>query len=95
MSYRGTGLSMGCMLAGTDDKGQYLFYNDNSGLRLAGKIFSVGSGSTYAYGVLDSFYHEGLSVDQAVELGVRAIYHATHRDTGSGGVVRGISFFLP
>jgi 20S proteasome subunit beta 5 len=23
-----------------------------------------------------------------VELGVRSIYHATHRDTGSGGVVR-------
>lgn len=63
MSYRGTGLSMGCMLAGTDDKGQYLFYNDNSGLRLSGKIFSVGSGSTYAYGVLDTYYHDGLSVD--------------------------------
>ena len=30
-----------------------------------------------------------MSVDDAVELGVRSIYHATHRDTGSGGVVRG------
>jgi 20S proteasome subunit beta 5 len=30
-----------------------------------------------------------MSVENAIEVGVRAIYHATHRDTGSGGVVRG------
>ena len=50
-------------------------------------MFSVGSGSTYAYGVLDSCYRYDLSVDEARELGKRAIYHATHRDAYSGGVV--------
>jgi hypothetical protein len=30
-----------------------LYYVDNDGTRLHGELFSVGSGSTYAYGVLD------------------------------------------
>jgi len=29
-----------------------------------------------------------MSDEEAVNLGVKAIYHATHRDTGSGGVCR-------
>ena len=81
---------MGVMIAGVDEKGPSLFYNDDNGMRLKGNRFSVGSGSTYAYGVLDTHYRYEMSLDQAVELGVRAIYHATHRDTGSGGVVRSI-----
>lgn len=50
-------------------------------------MFSVGSGSTYAYGVLDTGYRYDLSVEEARELGKRAIYHATHRDAYSGGCV--------
>merc|ERR1712014_263915 len=61
---------------------------DDRGDRHPGMRFSVGSGSTYAYGVLDSGYSFDLSLDDAVELGQKAIYHATHRDGASGGVVR-------
>ena len=43
---------------------------------------------TYAYGVLDTFYRYDMSLEEAVELGKKAIYHATHRDTASGGMVR-------
>lgn len=50
-------------------------------------MFSVGSGSLYAYGVLDEGYRYDLSVEEAVELGRRAIYHATFRDAVSGGTV--------
>ena len=60
---------------------------DTDGTRLTHHIFSVGSGSTYAYGVLDSAYRHDMSVEEARELGKRAIYHATHRDAYSGGVV--------
>ena len=60
---------------------------DTDGTRLTHHIFSVGSGSTYAYGVLDSNYDYEMGVEQARELGNRAIYHATHRDAYSGGVV--------
>ena len=47
----------------------------------------MGSGSVYAYGVLDSGYKWDLSVKEALDLGQRAIYHATFRDAYSGGVV--------
>mmetsp|Transcript_25540 Transcript_25540/g.73366 ORF Transcript_25540/g.73366 Transcript_25540/m.73366 type:complete len:280 (-) Transcript_25540:66-905(-) len=87
-SYRGQGLSCGTMVAGWDKNGPGLYYVDDQGDRHKGSVFSVGSGSTYAYGVLDSGYKWDLSVEEAVELGRRSIYHATHRDGASGGVVR-------
>jgi 20S proteasome subunit beta 5 len=87
-SYRNYGLSMGTMIAGWDeDKGPSLYYIDSDGTRLKGSRFSVGSGATYAYGVLDNGYRKDLTVKEAVELGKRAIFHATHRDAYSGGVI--------
>ena len=60
---------------------------DSDGTRLTNVMFSVGSGSTYAYGVLDSGYRYDLSDEEAYDLGRRAIYHATYRDAYSGGIV--------
>jgi len=85
-SYRGYGLSMGTMITGWDETGPQLYYVDNDGTRLHGNLFSVGSGSMYAYGVLDTFYRDDLTVEEAIDLGKRAIYHATHRDAASGGI---------
>ncbi|RXH85494.1 hypothetical protein DVH24_009315 [Malus domestica] len=53
-SYRGMGLSVGTMIAGWDETGPGLYYVDSEGGRLKGMRFSVGSGSPYAYGVLDN-----------------------------------------
>jgi len=50
-------------------------------------MFSVGSGSTFAYGVLDQGYAYDMSVEEAIALGQKSIYHATHRDAASGGVI--------
>jgi len=86
--YKGYGLSMGTMIAGWDKKGPGLYYVDSDGTRTDGKVFSVGSGSIYAYGVLDDGYKPDLTDEQAYELGRRAIYHATFRDAASGGVIR-------
>jgi len=85
--YKGMGLSMGTMICGWDKKGPGLYYVDSDGTRLTNNLFSVGSGSTYAYGVLDSGYKWDLGVEEAYDLGRRAIYHAMHRDAYSGGVV--------
>ncbi|XP_076894630.1 proteasome subunit beta type-5-B-like, partial [Bidens hawaiensis] len=85
-SYRGMGLSVGTMIAGWDEKGPGLYYVDSEGGRLTGTKFSVGSGSPYAYGALDSGYKYDLTIDEAAELARRAIYHATFRDGASGGV---------
>lgn len=39
-------------------------------------------------------YRYDLSIEEAAELGRRAIYHATFRDGASGGVASGMLFFL-
>lgn len=68
-------------------QGPGLYYVDSDGTRCTDRLFSVGSGSPYAYGVLDTGYKYEMTVEEAYDLGQRAIYHATHRDAYSGGVV--------
>src|SRR5438445_13678599 len=65
-------------------KGPAIFYVDSDGSRLKGDLFSVGSGSTFAYGVLDQGYRWDLTDEEAQELGRRSIYAAGHRDAFSG-----------
>jgi len=86
-SYRGYGLSMGTMIAGWDKTGPRLVYVDDDGTRLHGQRFSVGSGSPFAYGVLDSEYRFDMELPEAIQLARRAIFHAAHRDSYSGGIV--------
>lgn len=77
--YRGYGLSMGTMIAGWDKSGAkpgpHLYYIDDDGTRVEGKLFSVGSGSTYAYGILDSKYKWDLKDEEAYELGNHFVFH--------------------
>uniref|UniRef100_A0A673KYM9 Proteasome subunit beta type-8 n=1 Tax=Sinocyclocheilus rhinocerous TaxID=307959 RepID=A0A673KYM9_9TELE len=87
LGYRGMGLSMGSMICGWDKQGPGLYYVDDNGTRLSGRMFSTGCGNSYAYGVVDSGYREDMTVEEAYELGRRGIAHATHRDAYSGGVV--------
>lgn len=49
-------LVQGTMVAGWDLNGPGLYYVDSDGQRTKGQHFSVGSGSLYAYGVLDQGY---------------------------------------
>ena len=91
--YRRHDLSMGSMVAGydevtsSDEHNFNLYYIDDQGDRIKNNIFCVGSGSIYAYGVLDTEYDFNLTIDQAVDLARRSVYHATHRDCFSGGFV--------
>lgn len=84
--YRGQGLSVGSMVAGYDKKGPQIFKVDSEGDRCQLKVCSVGSGSLNAYGILDNHYKPKMTDDEARKLGLRAIMHATYRDSGSGGV---------
>lgn len=86
--YKGMGLSMGTMICGyTKLEGPAIYYVDSDGTRLKGDLFCVGSGQTFAYGVLDASYKWDLSVEEALALGKRSILAATHRDAYSGGSV--------
>jgi 20S proteasome subunit beta 5 len=77
----------GTMICGWDKTGPALFYVDSDGTRLRGDLFSVGSGSTFAYGVLDQGYSWDMSDEDAQELGRRSIYAAAHRDAFSGNTI--------
>lgn len=43
--------------------------------------------------VVNSHYRYDLTVEEAIELGKRAILHATHRDAYSGGMNNGMYIF--
>jgi len=101
-------LSVGTMIVGYDDNGDFdatgtvstatsgggaacslpkIFYVDNSGVRIEGQLFSVGSGSTFALAILDTEYRQDLTESEAVALGIKAIRYATFRDAFSGGYI--------
>ena len=75
------------MIAGYDEKVPKLYYCDNTGKRIEGNRFAMGSGGTFAYGIMDTYYRNDLTLDEAVALGKRAISEATFCDSGSGGYV--------
>jgi 20S proteasome subunit beta 5 len=56
-------------------------------MRLAGNLFCVGSGQTFAYGVLDAEYQCDFSEEEALELGRRSIMAAMHRNAFSGDFI--------
>lgn len=86
--YKGYGLSMGTMICGWDATGPQIYYVDSDGDRIHHHLFSIGSGSTFAYGVLDTGYRYDLTDEEAYELAQRSIFAATYRDAYSGGTVR-------
>ncbi|XP_076583282.1 proteasome subunit beta type-11b [Chaetodon auriga] len=67
--------------------GPSLCYVCSDGTRLQGTLFSVGSGSPYAYSILDQGVQWGLTVDEATSIAREAVYRATHRDAYSGNCV--------
>uniref|UniRef100_A0A8C2GEJ3 Proteasome subunit beta 11 n=1 Tax=Cyprinus carpio TaxID=7962 RepID=A0A8C2GEJ3_CYPCA len=67
--------------------GPRVCYVCSDGLQLKGEIISVGSGSPYAYAVLDDGWRWGMTVDEAVALARDAVFRATHWDAYSGNNV--------
>nr|CAH8874100.1 unnamed protein product [Trichobilharzia regenti] len=86
-NYKGMGLSIGTTIVGWDKNGPGIYYVDTDGNITSGNLFSVGSGSPYAYGVLDTKYKYEMKDEEAHALAMRSIFHATHRDAASGGFV--------
>lgn len=68
----------------------HIYYVDDMGVRIRGDLFAVGSGSTFALGILDTATpdrYNTMTVEEAIDLGIRAIRHATFRDAYSGGYI--------
>jgi len=74
------------LLIGGHDGKPRLFSFDPSGSVIEEKdYFSTGSGSVMALGVLEDKYKEGLDLETAKKLAVRAVKAAIERDIASGG----------
>jgi len=86
---RGLDLSVGTMIMGESPRdGFSIYYVDNTGVRIEGDMFAVGSGSTFALGILDTEERRfDMTEEEAVSLGIKAIRHATLRDAMSGGYI--------
>lgn len=72
------------IIAGIDDGTPELFVLDPIGSVLGDKFAAVGTGAEIAMGVLESEYREGLSVEEAKLLILRALKSAMARDISSG-----------
>jgi proteasome beta subunit len=72
------------IIAGIDDGVPELFVLDPIGSVLGDKFAAVGTGAEIAMGVLESEYREGLSLEEARPLILRAIKSAVARDISSG-----------
>lgn len=72
------------IIAGVDSRGPHLFNVDLLGTLTEERIFSTGSGSPIAYGILESEYDENMSIEDAARLVFKAVAAAIQRDIGSG-----------
>lgn len=73
------------LLGGRDSSGFHLYDIGIDGSLAKRKDFvSTGSGSMMAYGVMETLYKEGLSLDEGIVLAKKAINSAIQRDTATG-----------
>jgi proteasome beta subunit len=73
------------LVGGIDDSGPSIYSVDAlGGATREEEMVATGSGSPMAYGVLEDRYRKGMTRDEAVTLGVRAVRAAIKRDAGSG-----------
>lgn len=77
---------VGFLLGGKDNKGYYLYDLGIDGSITEFKDYaSTGSGSVFAFGVLESSYKEGINIEEGTKLVMKAINAAIQRDMASGG----------
>ncbi len=72
------------IIAGVDGDKPDLYVMDPIGSVLSDKFAAVGTGAEVAMGVLEAEYREGMSIDEAKPVLMRAVKSAVARDISSG-----------
>jgi proteasome beta subunit len=72
------------ILGGTDAKGGHIFSVDPAGGCIEDRFVSVGSGSPFAYGIVEEGYTRDMSTSDGVDLALRGLTAAMRRDSASG-----------
>jgi proteasome beta subunit len=75
---------VGLIVGGHDSEGGHVYSLDAAGGSIPDNYISVGSGSPYAYGVLEDHYKKDLPLSDAIDLAIRALNAAMKRDSASG-----------
>ena len=78
------GLQAQILVGGVDDTGPHLYNLDPFGSLTEEKMTSTGSGSPLAIGVLEDKFQEGMTIEEALPIVVRAVNAAMKRDIASG-----------
>jgi proteasome beta subunit len=77
-------LPLQALIGGYDSTGPHVFNLDPFGSLTEEKVVSTGSGSPFAYGVLEDRYKEESTVNEMLPVVVSAVDSAMKRDTASG-----------
>jgi proteasome beta subunit len=75
------------ILGGYDDTGGYVYSLDAAGGAIPDKYTSAGSGSPFVFGVLEDNYKDNMTIEEGIDIAVRAITAAKNRDSASGGMI--------
>jgi proteasome alpha subunit len=78
------------LVAGVDETGAHLFETDPSGALVAYKAGSIGAGKNAIMDVFEEEYEEGLGMDEAILLGLKALTKATEDKLSTKAVEVGI-----
>ncbi len=71
------------IVAGVDER-PHVFSLDAAGGAIEDIYTSTGSGSPFVLGVLEDAYKEGMSIDEGIDLAIKAMVAAMKRDSASG-----------
>jgi len=72
------------IIGGVDASGSHVFSIDAAGGSIEDEYTTTGSGSPYVFGVLEDNYSKDITVDEGVDLSIRALSAAMKRDSASG-----------
>jgi len=75
------------ILSGYDDTGGHVYSLDAAGGAIPDKYTAAGSGSPYVFGVLEDNFRDDLTMDEGIDIAIRAIAAAIERDSASGGMM--------
>ncbi|MEM1513313.1 MAG: archaeal proteasome endopeptidase complex subunit beta [Candidatus Thermoplasmatota archaeon] len=72
------------IIGGVDSSGPHIFSLDPAGGAIEDIYTTTGSGSPYVFGVLEDNYRKDMSVEEGINLAIRALVAAMRRDSASG-----------
>ncbi|MFQ6129117.1 MAG: archaeal proteasome endopeptidase complex subunit beta [Thermoplasmata archaeon] len=79
------------VVGGVDEEGNHVYSLDMAGGSIPDKYVTTGSGSPLVYGVLEDHYKDDISMDDGINLAIRALTAAMKRDAASGDGVDVVS----